>query len=427
MHGSFILLTAALLCLTLSENISRSRRTGLSLRQCLLRPSQAILFYTFLLQFLGAAFFQFEFVLDQSSLYQAKNWRAETLVIYAVGASAGVLSSNRLNLSTSVRPQLVALEGLGGVWAMSGFTFIALGVLSGVDLLLLLGTSFFFASAGATGLKSPAFIVPLLSAVVMVLPAAAASKRVLIFPVLAGLLLAWRDRRIPTRSLLAAALLALATIIPLSIVRGYGSYEVEGFWDAVLVSTDYVSSPIFLPALGNNIEAASFYFHGINSLDAYLWSESNVWGETILNAAFLGSSAYNFDDGLRSSIEIYTSSYYPQFRNIGGSYPIAAFSELAMNFGVGVILGFPILLMALDSLNDLLVRRCRQSGVFAAEAAMLYATILLARGASFDLFLYNLAVLGLPVFLVVIPSSRSRLRRIASSKARRFDRNLVDA
>lgn len=406
MHVETLILSSALLALFVVVNKWRSTRLNISLLQSALRPSQIILGYSLSFFGLGACFFIFENVMPSYFLVDASTWTLWPILLFAASALISIISTNVIRLGPKVDFHNNSIRGLSLPWEWFGILFVFLSVLRDSEILLLVGTSFYIAGAACGRHKSIFFLAVLAAGILLILPTAADGKRYLIFPLGIVLLLILRDGGINRKLFSIVIALTLASILPLSILRGYGQFEPESFFDAIRYVGEYVNSYYFWAALGNNIEAVSFYFHGVNAIQHTMQSGEYVWGETVLNMLFLGSSLYGFDDGLRSAIEIYTLRYDAAFRGIGGSYPVMIFSEIIMNFGIACIFILPLFFIFLDYLWRLINIIGEPTARFSAEAIFFYCIVVFARGSSFDLFLYNSIVLLAPIFVIVLPVSR---------------------
>lgn len=410
MHNSLLLVSVLLFLATLLANFVRSRRLRISLMFSLMRPSQLILAYTYFFFAAGAAFFASQTLLRVDWYEISLAWNYWSVAILATASLVAIVVTNSCRLGPPESSFSAPSRNNDRPWHFVGLPFAMGAAVTGSMMLLLIATSFFFAGAANGGVKKKSFILLFLIAAALILPTASHGKRILLFPILIVLLLLLRDGFVRPKLFAIAFGASTLMIIPLSIMRGYGSYEVENFYEALLFSRAYVSSEIFWAALGNNTEAVSFYFNGIHSIHLAIESGDYLFGETILNALFLGSSLYGFDDGLRSSIEAYTQAFDPEFRAIGGSYPISIFSEIFMNFGVVSVVLFPVLLLCMDWLWRRI--SCLENGIvrFSLEASLLYCVVILTRGSSFDLFAYNLVILSLPSILLHLRLPRIRFR-----------------
>ena len=262
--------------------------------------------------------------------------------------------------------------------------------MSDIYLFFVLSLSFFLYLM-ATEKKIPVVTYPILFAMMCLLfPVAAQSKRLLIFPIVVIILMRANQGKLSRKSIIALMTFGIILIVPLSVMRGYGQFEISDPIDLWYASLQYIQSDYFLKAFGNNTEVNYFYFHGVNSVELFFANNLFVYGETIAKGFFLGLSRLGLDHGLRSSIEIYTSVYAPHFRAIGGSYPINIASELFLNFWVISLLLTPVFLQFLDVIYFRLQRLYSRQFGLAASYLFLHATWLLARGSSFDIFMLNI-------------------------------------
>ena len=410
MHFSLFVLSIALIVLFIAANIGRSRRISVSFIESLVRPSQFIIGYTLVFFCAGSLFFHFEKVLDRRLIVDASYWKTWPVILFFALSAVSIFVSNNMKLWGSNRRPKGVKEGIQYPWEILAFLVSFAAWRFESNILLLFSTAFYFAGAANGRAKKLSFLLFFAAGVALLIPTAAHGKRLLIFPTIVVLIMIWRDGVIRTGGFVGLILMTLGLIVPLSIMRGYGNFDAEIFSEALRYVGTYVQSDFFLPSLGNNIEAVYFYFHGMNSFQLAFEAEAYLYGETIINMFFLGSSLYGFDDGFRSSIDVYTQQYDPEFRSIGGSYPIMVLSEFVMNFGAFSLLFFPFFLLILDSIWKNIRTINNPAARFSLEATVLYASLLLARGSSFDLFLYNLILLGAPILTLVRMTTRTRAK-----------------
>lgn len=411
MHAYILVASGIFLLSLVFSNRWRARRLNVSLAQSLLRPSQLILAYMFAFFLMGSMFFLSQNVLQSHLLFDATSWKLWGVFIWGKVSIVSIFLTNIVRFGLPISSFNTTEGKTNFPWEALGFIFAVLFAISESSFFLMFSTALYFAGATNGRVKTPLYIVFLLLGVAAILPNAAHGKRLLIFPIVIVLAMVWRDGIIRSRSFFAIIIATFLLILPLSVMRGYGSFGAETFLDAVNYVGAYISSDYFIAAFGNNLEAVSFYFHGMNSLQMALQSGDYLWGETVFNMFFLGSSLYGFEDGLRSSIEVYTNNYAPGFREIGGSYPVMILSEFIMNFGVFSVIVFPLFLIFLDTIWRKIKCYKNSSLRFCLEAILLYSSLLLARGASFDLFLFNIIFLTFPILTVVWGSSKVRLRK----------------
>jgi len=124
-------------------------------------------------------------------------------------------------------------------------------------------------------------------------------------------------------------------IITMSILRNYGGFNANNFFDATTYVDDYLKKETFVAGFMSNLEISTTYLHS-NNVYEYLKRDKidYVYGETIVKPLFIYLPRKYFKFKPRSAIDIYTSTYDKSFREIGGSFPISIQSELYLNFGV---------------------------------------------------------------------------------------------
>lgn len=408
MHFGLFVISSTLLCFLIVANTIRSKRLSISLLKSVLRPSQVILGYMLFFICVGSLLFHYEKVQNSALLIDSLDWHIFPIVILTITVFFSIIVTSTIKLGPSYSKFKKSQDERKIPWEAFALCFAFAAATIENASLILIATGLYIAGSANGRLKSPVFLAFLVIGIAILLPTFAFGKRLLIFPMFVVLMIAWRDSALRWQAATLLLVGCVIVILPLSIMRGYGNYDANGFFEAIAYVGDYISADFFLAAFGNNIEANSFYFHGLNALQLTYHSGDYRWGETIVNMFFLGSNLYGFDDGLQSSIHIYTYEYNPRFREIGGSYPIMILSEFFMNFGVFTLFLFPLFLIHLDALWR--ITQIIHSGTvrFSLEAILLYATLLLVRGSSFDLFMYHLILLSAPILTIVWVVSKSK-------------------
>lgn len=133
-----------------------------------------------------------------------------------------------------------------------------------------------------------------------------------------------------------------------SINRGYGGYNPNNIFDAIEYVPDYVSSDIFLDALGDNFELNVVYGNALNSADIYLsGKQETLYGESFFKAIFAPIPRTVFDYKPRSMIQIY-SPMVNDGHSVDVSYPVIIYSELLWNFGLFSLLGLVFLIYIIE-------------------------------------------------------------------------------
>lgn len=241
--------------------------------------------------------------------------------------------------------------------------------------------------------------VALLSLFLLGIPLFYSSKRDLIFLILPLLVYEVLPARLSLGRLVKIALvglLLLIFIIAMSILRGYGDYEIDGYLDLILLVPEYIFQENFLAYLGSNIEVVYAYFHTLNALNAWFIGQlPSLYGSTLIKVFFVPIPS-SVIGGPQSIIDVYTNYWSPGYRSKGGSYPINMIGEYILNFGYMSFLVLAGFLKLLDSLFNNWMNQ-RQSSVFLSLAYM--NLLVLFRGSGLDLFIASLIVLLVMYFL----------------------------
>lgn len=254
------------------------------------------------------------------------------------------------------------------------------------------------------------------------------NKREAIFLIFVVLFLeAYNGRLRGNSSLLIKAFLTLIAIVALvlgmSIYRGYGDYEVDNFISAFRYIVPYVSSEFFLAWFLNNIEANYFFFHAVNSIEMILLNPENItFGSTLIKFLFLPFPRELFPWKPDSAIHLYTMAYDPQYRALGGSWPINIVSELIWNFWLLAPIGAALLTWLFSRLETAIVTtRLKQHSLTMVFYLFVYMnSITLARGSGLDQYLFELIIAYVFVLFIRITVSLLGLPSATGSQLKFF-------
>lgn len=142
--------------------------------------------------------------------------------------------------------------------------------------------------------------------------------------------------------MLTTLLVAIFSYIILisSILRGYGDYKFNDFWEANGFIFKYIKEDYFADALVNNLELSTAYVNTINPINYVISGQQPLlYGSTLAKGLFVFIPS-SIVQKPKSIVDIYTSIYFPTFRSNGGSLPVTIPAELFWNF---FIFSFPIL------------------------------------------------------------------------------------
>jgi hypothetical protein len=197
--------------------------------------------------------------------------------------------------------------------------------------------------------------------------------------------------------LLATFLFALYLILTMSILRGYGGFQVDGFASAAKRVPQYVAQDRFLPYFFQNIETSISFYHSHQAIEFIENNESLMtYGTTLIKFIFVPIPR-SIVDKPKSIVESYTGYYDPRAYQENISWPINFFSELYWNFRyLGFILVIPFFLF-FNYCYLVLVKLLKAKKVLIALVPLyLYQYfIFFVRGSGLDLYFFYLLLSSL--------------------------------
>jgi len=207
--------------------------------------------------------------------------------------------------------------------------------------------------------------------------------------------------------LFSLALILLFTYIILvsSLLRGYGQYNVDNPVDATFFIGKYLNSNNIKNTLTANFELSSAYGNTSNAVDyVYKGEVDYLYGYTFIKFLFIPIPRQVFPGKPRSMIDIYTTRFAPNFRAIGGSYPVIIYSESFWNFS---LFGFLFLYILFRFFNKIYLKvvyyiKTSNLSVKSIFLTYLYITFIqVIRGSGLEIWLVY-GVISIPfVFLLV--------------------------
>ena len=180
-------------------------------------------------------------------------------------------------------------------------------------------------------------------------------------------------------------------ILIMSIMRGYGDFNIEGrnIITVIPFIFDYINHDLFLSNLFNNIETNYTFFHSVQAME-YVMNNENLlsYGSTVIKFLFITIPSSIAEFKPDSIIHLYTYYRSPEYRNIGGSFPINVYAEMFWNF---YFFGFLFILIIFTVINlfflKLLKLIVEKKIFFHIWFLYLYMQILTyARGSGLDMF-----------------------------------------
>lgn len=191
--------------------------------------------------------------------------------------------------------------------------------------------------------------------------------------------------------LLLVGLLLLFLILIMSIMRGYGGYNIQklNIIEVIPYVFDYIHRDMFFAYLFNNIETNYTFFHSIQAME-YIYNNSNLlsFGSTIIKFLFITIPSSIAPFKPHSIIDLYTSYRNPHFRAIGGSWPPNIYAEMFWNF---YYFGIVYVVFIFSIINIIFLKFLKllenQKIVYHIGFLYFYMQILMySRGSGLDLF-----------------------------------------
>lgn len=214
------------------------------------------------------------------------------------------------------------------------------------------------------------------------------------------------------------AFLILALTIPLilmmSIYRGYGGYDIDGFFSTLYHLQDYVAHGDFIAYAGANFEFNYTFQHMMTSTSTAL-RDSTVLelGSTYLRILFLGPIGLLLNYKPDSILEAYTSQIAPAFRAVGGSWPPTSIGEAAWNFGMFAAIPIFIIYRAFEFGFDKLLLVLRQRRVMSSILGLCALKFFLeyTRGSGLDMFVAHMIFAAAATVAIGLPTAFAMARR----------------
>jgi hypothetical protein len=182
----------------------------------------------------------------------------------------------------------------------------------------------------------------------------------------------------------------LAIVAYMSILRGYGNFELSDNVNDMLLLEDYLLSKMFIPSFMDNMEFSFFYYNAYNSIEVILNNpDLMTWGLTLIKPLFILIPRSLAPFKPDSILNIYTKEVNPELALVGGTWPISIFGEFFWNFqflSLFFVLLFSIIVIRVYY-NFLIALPNMQSGMIAFGLLVYMVFIMLVRGSGFDLFI----------------------------------------
>ena len=219
-----------------------------------------------------------------------------------------------------------------------------------------------------------------------------------------------------------AFVLVVFLILMMSIYRGYGQYNPEGFLDSAQYVDDYILEDRFLEYLLANTEVNYLFFHSHQALEYILEDPRQLlWGSTFAKILFIPVPRYLYPDKPKSIIERYTGIHSPEFRALGGSWASGIYAEFFWNFHFLGLIPLYLLFLILNKGYLWLAKYVRE-GMDLQFVFPIYAyqqLMELFRGTGLDQFFTYCVVSAViffaflyPMLVLILFATRSRTRNL---------------
>lgn len=198
--------------------------------------------------------------------------------------------------------------------------------------------------------------------------------------------------RFRTIALFSLVAISLFTVnIAMAVQRGVGQFGSKSVADAFSYVDDYLRSDQSQTMLFHNFEGPGTFYYSYEAVDYMVRTKDYRYGSTIVKLLFIAIPRSMYPQKPRSMVDEYTTIYYPEFRDIGGSYVPNLYAEAYWNFGfIGGLIFLFVLFRWMDAVYFKWIWRLRsrvrvrpESVWFLSAFAMLP---FLFRGSGFDFY-----------------------------------------
>jgi hypothetical protein len=199
----------------------------------------------------------------------------------------------------------------------------------------------------------------------------------------------------------------IVLIMAMSIMRGYGLLDPANFFDAITLVPKYIQDPKAWSFLANNFEFSTVFFSSHNAI--HLINQNSIllaMGETLLKPFFTGIPESVFGYKPRTILDLYTSTWSPTFRGIGGSYPITFLSEFYWNFHWLGLIPLTAFMLLIEKLYNQL-KSCnahKTTYKFIFWMCVYFFMLFLMRGSGLDIVFAYMLISTLVIATVIAPA-----------------------
>lgn len=192
-------------------------------------------------------------------------------------------------------------------------------------------------------------------------------------------------------------------IVSMSIMRGYGGFKVDNYFDSIKYLPLYIQSDYFSKGLIAHTEVTMAYFHSVDAVEIVLEDKNHLkFGSTLIKPFFLPIPRSIFPSKPESSVNWYSRISNPLFRSLNVTNPINIVSELFLNFHyLGLIPLFFIFYYFNNKYNEMINILFTGNILHGMFYLYIYTFLFaLIRGSGFDLFVLAFIIL-LPIHVLL--------------------------
>jgi hypothetical protein len=216
--------------------------------------------------------------------------------------------------------------------------------------------------------------------------------------------------------LVLVAIFFILMVIIMSILRGYGGYEINNVFIVFSYIPKYISNENFLKWIFVNLEFSPHFYFSHKAID-YIMNDNSLisYGSTIAKTLFILIPRSLVEIKPDSIIQLFTGTYDPAYRLAGGSDPINIYAEMFWNFGFFGLIPLLIILTIFNKLYFFAIRIIRNDRVleFLFILFIYHEILFYFRGSGLDLFI-DYIVIAFFINLILLIFSKNIFRKKSS-------------
>ncbi len=182
--------------------------------------------------------------------------------------------------------------------------------------------------------------------------------------------------------------LIFGLIISASILRGYGNFEIEFFWQAIYYIPQYLKLDAITDILLDNFEISHTFPACILAVEYVLTGTIHLYyGLTVIKPIFLVVPRELWENKPDSIIEIFTNANLKDLFETGMSLPVSLPGELFINFSALSLFIFFLILLFGDKLFSSAIKSNDFNLKTVLSICLAITFFMLVRGSGFDLYI----------------------------------------